>query len=108
MWSTIGHVAGTRAKIGFAMPRVDLDHTRSDLGLVLVGRTRFELVTSSVSGKRSPAELTARVPRRDATRARTPPRAANGQADPCEPSQDPQADDSRLAGRPQTPQETSR
>ena len=25
----------------------------------LVGRTRFELVTSSVSGKRSPAELTA-------------------------------------------------
>ena len=52
----------------------------------LVGRTRFELVTSSVSGKRSPAELTARVPRRDATRARTPPRVANGQADPCEPS----------------------
>jgi hypothetical protein len=27
---------------------------------VLVGGTRFELVTSSVSGKRSPAELTAR------------------------------------------------
>ena len=26
----------------------------------LVGGTRFELVTSSVSGKRSPAELTAR------------------------------------------------
>ena len=36
----------------------------------LVGRTRFELVTSSVSGKRSPAELTAPGPRRDATRAK--------------------------------------
>jgi hypothetical protein len=48
----------------------------------LVGRTGFEPVTSSVSGKRSPAELTARVPRRDATRARTPPRAANGRATP--------------------------
>ena len=34
-----------------------------------VGRTGFEPVTSSVSGKRSPTELTARVPRRDATRA---------------------------------------
>ena len=52
MCSTIGHVAGTRAKTGFAMRRVDLDHTRSDLGFVLVGRTRFELVTSSVSGWR--------------------------------------------------------
>jgi hypothetical protein len=31
----------------------------SDL-LLRVGGTRFELVTSSVSGKRSPAELTAR------------------------------------------------
>jgi hypothetical protein len=54
-----------------------------------VGRTRFELVTSSVSGKRSPAELTARVPRRDATRARTPPRAANGHADSAIPAETP-------------------
>jgi hypothetical protein len=44
---------------------------------VMVGRTGFEPVTSSVSGKRSPAELTARVPRRDATRASTPPRVAS-------------------------------
>jgi Tetracyclin repressor-like, C-terminal domain len=33
-------------------------------------------VTSSVSGKRSPTELTARVPRRDATRAGRSPRIA--------------------------------
>jgi hypothetical protein len=39
-----------------------------------VGRTGFEPVTSSVSGKRSPAELTAPVPRGDATRGDTPPR----------------------------------
>ena len=32
----------------------------ANYGLELVGGTRFELVTSSVSGKRSPAELTAR------------------------------------------------
>ena len=44
-----------------------------DTILKMVGRTGFEPVTSSVSGKRSPTELTARVPRRDATRARTPP-----------------------------------
>src|SRR5580692_235579 len=43
----------------------------------LVGRTGFEPVTSSVSGKRSPAELTARVHRRDATRAEPLKRAAN-------------------------------
>ena len=30
------------------------------MAFYLVGGTRFELVTSSVSGKRSPAELTAR------------------------------------------------
>ena len=59
MWSTIGHVAGTRAKIGFAMPRADLDHTRSDLGFVLVGRTRFELVTSSVSGMAISSDMVA-------------------------------------------------
>jgi hypothetical protein len=46
-------------------------------------------VTSSVSGKRSPAELTARVPRRDATRAGIPPR----DADRISPAKRPQADD---------------
>jgi hypothetical protein len=50
-----------------------------------VGRTGFEPVTSSVSGKRSPAELTARVPRRDVTRADPPPRAAEGHAHPANP-----------------------
>jgi hypothetical protein len=43
----------------------------------MVGRTGFEPVTSSVSGKRSPTELTAPIPRRDATRAGTPPRDAS-------------------------------
>jgi hypothetical protein len=43
----------------------------------LVGRTGFEPVTSSVSGKRSPAELTAPVPRADATRGGPPPRDGN-------------------------------
>ena len=43
----------------------------------MVGRTGFEPVTSSVSGKRSPTELTAQEPRRDATRATGPPRRAN-------------------------------
>jgi hypothetical protein len=42
-----------------------------------VGRTGFEPVTSSVSGKRSPAELTAPVPRADATRGGRPPRGGN-------------------------------
>jgi hypothetical protein len=40
----------------------------------LVGRTGFEPVTSSVSGKRSPAELTAPIPRRDVTRGGSLPR----------------------------------
>jgi hypothetical protein len=39
-------------------------------------------VTSSVSGKRSPAELTAPLPRRDATRAAGAPRDANAGANP--------------------------
>jgi hypothetical protein len=39
--------------------RPECSDPASDL-LLRVGGTRFELVTSSVSGKRSPAELTAR------------------------------------------------
>jgi hypothetical protein len=83
----IGHVAGTRAKIGLAMWKADLNHMRSGLGFVVVGRTGFEPVTSSVSGKRSPTELTARVPRRDATRARTSLRDTSSDTDHASPVQ---------------------
>jgi hypothetical protein len=48
--STIGHVAGTRGKVGVVTPRAEPDRMQVNLGLYLVGRTRFELVTSSVSG----------------------------------------------------------
>src|ERR1700722_1792657 len=64
---------------------------RVDLGFGVVGRTGFEPVTSSVSGKRSPAELTARVPRRDVTRARTAPRDADAAVGPPQPSTRPTA-----------------
>ena len=46
----IGHVAGTRAMVGLAMRKADLNHMWSGLGFALVGRTGFEPVTSSVSG----------------------------------------------------------
>ena len=79
---------GTRAALG---PRGV--SSRAGNKKCLVGRTGFEPVTSSVSGKRSPTELTARVPRRDATRAGTPPRDASRDADDASPATTPQADD---------------
>jgi hypothetical protein len=56
----IGHVAGTRAKIGLAIGRADLNHMPSGLGFVVVGRTGFEPVTSSVSGMPIPSDTVAR------------------------------------------------
>jgi hypothetical protein len=53
---TIGHVAGTRAKVGLVMRRTELDHMLSDVGFVLVGRTGFEPATSSVSGMAIPSD----------------------------------------------------
>ena len=46
----------------------------------MVGVRRFELLTSSVSGKRSPPELNARIARRDATRKHSMANAPRWQA----------------------------
>jgi len=45
----IGHVAGTRATAGTVTVRLESGRMRADLGFVVVGRTGFEPVTSSVS-----------------------------------------------------------
>jgi hypothetical protein len=64
----IGHAAGTQATAAIVNVEPEHAYMCRELRFALVGRTGFEPVTSSVSGKRSPAELTALVPRRDATR----------------------------------------
>ena len=74
---SIGHAGGTRGREGVVKMQAERGRAVGDLGFVLVGRTGFEPVTSSVSGKRSPTELTAPLPRRDVTRAASPTSHAN-------------------------------
>ena len=45
----IGHVAGTRGRVGRPDGAGGRHHMSADLGLEVVGRTEFEPVTSSVS-----------------------------------------------------------
>jgi hypothetical protein len=49
--AAIGHVAGTCKAAGSVTGRLELGRMRVDLGFVVVGRTGFEPVTSSVSGR---------------------------------------------------------